>query len=569
MPERYAVPWSREIERVKALPSRDWEPTGEELAARLTAVLKTPSGTMHLFPIQAVALHEIWQNRGLVGPIPVGRGKTLISLLAPLMLQPETVHTARPLLVLPAKLIEKTKRDWAELSKHWRIPRFIEIVSYEWLGRRKAKPWLANVYKPTCIICDEAHKLKRQSTACTRVVKRYLEDAIGRGEHVPFVVLSGTITRTSIKDHAHLDRWALGDGSPLPLQWAVLQDWAAALDEGVSPTARYEPGALAEFCDVPSPSLQELRESFGRRFVSTPGIVSSRGEHDIDVSLRIDPIDPIPSAPIDEAFAILRRDLALPDGWEFAGESAGSQAWEAARQLSLGFYYVLEPRPPYEWSYARSEWISYAREIIKLGKFDTELDVALNYPSSPALAAWRSVRDTFKENRVPVWICDSVLKMARDWLHSHPHGILWVDHIAFGVALEKLSGVRYFRNLGRSKDGIYIEDATGPVIASFDSNRDGRNLQFKWSENLYVACPPGGLEFEQSLGRTHRTGQVADEVVAEIYLGCIEHLNSFWRAVSQSEAMQALEQQPKKLVYADKNIPEDARAFGRGPRWIK
>lgn len=67
---------------------------------------------------------------GLFGPIPVGEGKTLISLLAPYLLQAQ-----RPVLLLPAMLVEKTHRERAELSKHWHIPLNIRLISIESLGR--------------------------------------------------------------------------------------------------------------------------------------------------------------------------------------------------------------------------------------------------------------------------------------------------------------------------------------------------------------------------------------------------------------------------------------------------
>jgi len=122
-----------EFRRIAALPrrtERDWA----ALALELTAVLKTPGGTWTLKPIQAQALIELAETGGLFGPIPVGYGKTLISLLAPYVLD-----SVRPILILPAALVEKTRYEKEKLREHWRIPGNIRIISYEELGRVKAE----------------------------------------------------------------------------------------------------------------------------------------------------------------------------------------------------------------------------------------------------------------------------------------------------------------------------------------------------------------------------------------------------------------------------------------------
>jgi superfamily II DNA or RNA helicase len=66
------------------LPKRDSQ---FDLSMKLTQKLRTENGTMTLRPIQAQALSELEQCQGLFAPIRVGGGKTLISLLAPALLQ--------------------------------------------------------------------------------------------------------------------------------------------------------------------------------------------------------------------------------------------------------------------------------------------------------------------------------------------------------------------------------------------------------------------------------------------------------------------------------------------------
>src|SRR5262249_5979601 len=138
-----------------------------EFARELTLVLRRPGGTMWLRRVQGQALLEA-ATVGLFAPIPVGEGKTLVSLLIPYV-----TDSKRPLLLLPAKLIDKTRRAIHELSRHWLIPD-IRIMSYEILGRPQSENALEG-YRPDCIPCDEAHRLKNKRAAVTRRVMRYLE----------------------------------------------------------------------------------------------------------------------------------------------------------------------------------------------------------------------------------------------------------------------------------------------------------------------------------------------------------------------------------------------------------
>ena len=74
---RSQITATEEFRRIQNLPRRVWTPAeAEKLADDMTQVLKTPKGTMRLRPIQAVALAELAMYGGLLGPIPVGEGKT-------------------------------------------------------------------------------------------------------------------------------------------------------------------------------------------------------------------------------------------------------------------------------------------------------------------------------------------------------------------------------------------------------------------------------------------------------------------------------------------------------------
>jgi hypothetical protein len=559
-----------EFDRIWRLPRRDWERDADSLVAPVTQALKTPGGRMQLYPIQATALKEAWENQGLLAPIRVGGGKTLLSLLLPKVLESQ-----RPMLVLPAKLIEKTYRERADLARHWQIPNYTKILSYELLGRVSAKEELDR-FAPDLLIFDEVHKLKSPKAAVTRRVKRFIEERRKQGAQLRVCAMSGTITRKSIRDYAHIAEWCLPNGCPVPTQWVDVENWANALDVlDTNPWTRVQPGALVQFVGPEdwregADELTIIRRAYARRLIQTPGVVAS-GEDTLGTSLQLSALDCPPDPEIDRAFQRLRDNAELPDGWLLIDAVA---VWAYARQLALGFYYVWDPRPPEAWLEARRNWTAFAREVIKTSirsgrPCDSELDVALNYPEAPELREWQRLRDTFEPNVVPVWLSDSALVTAAKWLLDHPQGICWVKHVAFGQALERCTGIPFFHELGMSSAGKYIEDHNGPVIASIDSNRDGRNLQFKWKDNLIMTPPSGGLENEQLLGRTHRPGQVADEVTAEYYMGCIEDAEAFAKAVASAEYEQDTQRMSMKLCYADISIRPDDYQAKKGKRWQK
>ena len=567
-----AVQHTRELQRVMAIPRRSWsDEEAGQFARELTDALRKPGGKMGLRPIQAVALYEAATFGGLFGPIRVGGGKTLISLLLPFVM-----GSRRPLLLTRASLIEKTKREVRELAHHWPIPNFVRIESYEKLGR-VSHSTLLDVFRPDLIVADECHRVKNRKAAVTRRVSRYMHEH----PETQFAAISGTITRKSLLEWAHVARWCLKNQAPVPGEhhWSELEEWSAALDEKGDEN-EVKPGALFFFCNEEErqdpDTLNGVRRAFRRRLVDTGGVVATT-EGFLGASLSIQALETDMDPDVDAAFSKLRSSWFTPDDWPISDPMTLNRH---ARELALGFFYVWDPRPPRDWLDARKEWAATCRDILGDNRrnLDSELQVtqavdAGHYPDAVRpLAAWRVIKPTFVPNTIPVWLDESALDLAATWAQVNGPGIVWCEHVAFAEKLAAKTGLAYYGERGQDRLGRAIEahPADQSLIASVASNSEGRNLQ-KWSRNLITSCPASDQTLEQLLARTHRDGQAADEVTAEVILTCAEHAQALDHARRQARYIEASTGQAQKLVYADVTYPdlETILATRSGARWIK
>lgn len=536
-----------------------------ELSRELTAILKTPDGTMTLRPAQALALYVIAERRGLFAPIRVGGGKTLITLLAPFVLEAK-----RPMLLLPASLIEKTQRELQALAKHWRIPRNIRMRSYQMLGREQAANDL-EFYRPDLLILDEGHKGKNKKAGVTRRLVRYMR----AHPETMVIVLSGTLITNSIREFAHLLRWALKAGAPIPESDGETDEWADALDEKINPLRRADPGALLtlgppEGAEDPT---TEARRIFRSRLMQTPGVVNTAGAG-VSCSLYVSALRYEVGEVTERNFHTLRSTWTTPDGWALSEAVA---VWRHARELALGMHYVWDPRPPEEWLMSRRTWARFVRETLSRSRtLDTELQVAhacaKGALEDEAFRDWAKVRPTYTPAPKAVWHDDSALRTCQEWLDRN-QGIVWTEHAFFARELSRRTGIPYYGAQGLDRQGRYIEDATGPIIASVKANCTGRNLQHKWSRNLITSCPTVQNEWEQLIGRTHRDGQQADEVTVDVLFGCWEHFDAFEKARASAQMAHDTigdPNSPPKLLLADIDWPTEIElARLTGARWTK
>ena len=539
---------SKDFRRIESLPRRDWSEGAESYIETLTEALKTPEGSMRLRMIQAVALTEMGLQRGLFAPIGVGHGKTLISLLAPLMIPCE-----RPLLLVPAQLRASTVSKYCrELSKDWQIPiPFCDgsrVVSYSALSTKRGKTLLDEL-NPDLIVCDEVHYLKHARAARTKRFLRYMR----ANPETRFVAMSGTVTKKSIREYWHLIKLALPDGCPLPLRWPEMSDWANALDEGVRPEMRTAPGALRFLCS----ENETPREGYRRRLVDTPGVVCTR-ESELGTSLVIIKQKLQPPSQIKTALHELESEWVTPAGEDV---SDSLDYYRKARELSLGFYYrwvwdrSVSPSQKETWLRSRSEWRQLVRRQSRKPATDTELLVWNAYASgnltedSILFWEWKEAKQTTPPPTTEaVWFCDKILH--RVALPKDPC-LVWVDNKALGFKLAAMTGLPYYGAGQRDTAALlsHIENEQAHAILSIQAHSTGKNLQ-AYAQSLVLTCPSSGATWEQLLGRQHRPGQQADEVVYRVWTHTKPLQNAFKQALDDASYIETTLGSKQKLSYA-------------------
>lgn len=573
---RAGVPRSSELRRITQLRRRRWtDDEIEEAVEVLTETLKTPNGTMRLWPLQAMAIAEIVDNRGALLPIPAGDGKALISILTPTLLD----DCERPLIIVPAHLREQTKRDvLPKMRKHWRIRDDIRVIGYSELSLAKNAEMLDEL-RPEYMALDECHYLKHTKSGRTRRVRRFMR------EHPDVVVaaMSGTITQRSLHDYSHIVEWTHGkEKSPLPTRHPDLCDWAQALDEHVPDEKRLMPGALQDLCE----GEESARDGFKRRLVETPGIVFGDSSK-VTSSLVIRKLDWKAPLKAQDALKKLRQDWEDPNG---DAVMEAIDLWRKARQLSLGFWLKWDPPAPRDWLDARKDWNTYVRDTLNHNQrgLDTPLQVyreraaehgmprkppkpqtddveakakheaavkawradvdaweAKQDPEHCEWCRWRAIRDTFKPNTVAEWLDERMAERCADWAQKEK-GIVWVENPAFGEKIAEIAGIPYF---GASDERILDYDGSG-IVASLRAHGTGRNLQDRWHKMLFTSPPSSAHAVEQALARCHRAGQPADEVEAYFVLGEEEQIASLHSARSQAEYVRQTIGTRQRLLYA-------------------
>lgn len=531
-----------------------------------------PQAPMQFRPIQAVSLYEAYRSGGALLPIGTGHGKTLLSLLAA-----DALGALRPLILVPPSMLVSFKLAMGEYNKSFKIPANLRWLAYSNLSSPKSSDLLKKL-RPDVLVGDEAHNLRYFDAARTKRVKAYLD----AHPDTRCVWMSGTLTSTGVRDYAHLAQWALRAGSPLPLtsNYNALQSFAMVLDAKATRESggggrfvssaqhadwvRFSPlfpdwDAYAddtEDADADeenpeariSPRVHEARRRFRTRLATCPGVVTTQ-DPSSRASLLFRPRDVTVPEVVVAHLEQLEKTWRRPDGEELVDAIA---KWRCGRQISQGFFYRWRwpnGEVDTEWMRTRSGWLRAVREVVKHGEthLDSEANVrkqtllyvagdheSLVWGNDALASAWREwephSRKRWGRLTTPptetVWLDDFIIRDALAWLEEpgNEKGLVWYEDTAIAIRLAK-EGIPVYGS------GTNPEEIEGRFAAalSLDVHADGKNLQ-KHSVNLVLSWPTSGKVAEQFISRTHRAGQLADEVRFDYY----NHTEPAARAVRES-----------------------------------
>ncbi len=541
--ERELIPYSAEFERIFSTPWRDWEndPRMAVLAERFTQMYKTPQGTQTLWLAQANVLRDAIEIGGAVSAQKVSEGKTL-----PCFLLPVVLNAARPLHLVPGRLLEETERKFDLLAQNWRRHPDYPIKSYSWITNKKNAEYLFE-RKPDVIVCDEARVLARRDNVMCSRLERYLKQFPCR-----VFFFSGTMfTECSLEEIHHLLRWALGPTRmPLPASSDENRYWALALDDGIPEDQRVELGPMSQF----APSREAAKSMLGGMFKACPGITITSSVS-VEASLFVETWSDVQ---VPSAVSKVMHDAwngMRPDGREIAGLDRPKLCREAAQ----GFWYDWDPLPPEEYFTRRKAWknVEYAilqgrPDMDNAGSLAKEAVRSGKVGGLRILEEWEEAERLHPVSLVTRWIdpflVNAVLRKTQDF-EGRPV-LIWVAHRAFGFALAQAGNLSFYHNRGCDQHGRHIREEPGQtIVVSTNAMREGYELQDLYSDNLIISPQPSSEINEQMLGRTHRVRQKRS-----VYAVYLTHTHQAKEALERARA-NAYESQllsgPQRLCVAE------------------
>lgn len=441
----------------------------------------------------------------------------------------------------------------------------IYVITYSMLSTKDTSEILEAI-APQLIIPDEAHKLGRRNSARTKRILHYVDHHPG----TELCCLSGTLTSKTIKDYYHLIQRSLRKWNPLPNVEAIANEWATMIDSQASTTNQAGPllplvaWAQHNFPDqVIEESLPGFREAYRLRLNSSPGVVSS-GAADIGTSLILSNRvvtnfkDVEGWTRLDQLMTAVNEEWITPNGDEI---EHAIHSWKWLNELTAGFYNELVWPEPDILSARRNIALETAvllldkakihhaagQEYAKaLRKFlesrskpglDTPLLVGSHMAQhgdrdvdSELFLLWQTMKSLEFEGMPErdsnaVRICPYKIHHAVEWACRLPKiggvrhgGIIWYHHRDIGLWLKETliaAGIPVLHCPAGKQYNSLICDITNAhqlVLASITAHGTGKNLQH-FSHQYFMQWPRAANIAEQTLGRTHRNGQKADELI--------------------------------------------------------
>lgn len=538
-----------ETDRILALPSIYTYPEAEAYGESL----RLPGGDMVLKPIQADALWVMHQYGGLVAPIGVGGGKTLIVYLAG-----RALGVKRVVVMLRRADVRGYEVETAKYAHHF-DPGDVQVtvVPYNMLSDPRASKLLEEL-APEAIVCDEAHNLANPDSARTIRFTRYLD----AHRDTKFVAMSGTLFKTSITEVAHLAKYALGPSSPLPHGGVHLDSWSHVLDpRGMATETEhtwFERVISWAGVSEAATKIERARKAAHIRFASAPGVVYTDTQS-TGVELTINKIKLSMPPRLAEQIDEVKASRIAPSGEDVITDDM--HLVDTLRCMATGFYNrwnweAIGGRDE-EWLARRSAW-NRALNIERMSNSAVDYDspkligdaVLEKLTHNPKLAdkymlyftrkLWNEVEDRPVPPVEAVWLNTYLI----DWVvnrYKNQPVILWYSSRGVGEELAR-------RGIPVYGEGTWLEGPARLVAASIQVHGTSRNLQ-DWNHAVVLEPPSGGTAWEQMLGRLHRNGQLRP-VTFDVLLPHKTVEQALTNAIENAKFIQTMQGTPQRLLSA-------------------
>ena len=584
-----------EVDRICALPIC-FPLTTEELEAMNTFHIKAdapenPDGSpFTLKATQAEAFYSYETYGKVFGPIEVGGGKTLIALRICAMAH-ERGRVKKSMIVVPPGVMgQLIDRDipWARrrvplgqsfvvmhrkpaderMAIAMHTSRGCFLVPYSMLSHADGSMLLEYI-NPELIVFDEAHNLANLRSARTRVIDKFVEK---KGNSLTVVALSGTCTKKSLKEYAHILRWTHAEKSPVPLDDDVVNEWGALIDAdgnfwdkttdqrvGTAPMRPLVHWSNEHFKHEHLKfDVEGMRRALQNRLLTAPGIVPAPADA-LGATLIItnEPckLEGKGADKLKELDDRIETMWVAPDGTEI---DWAMHKFNHRYILSSGLYYDHQwPQPEH---YAELRRVSYDEACNHISQAMDHHEAAqeyhkcvrewLKYNELPGLdrpmligrscslhgeqfvgkalyQAWKRAKDLEfdgmpERTQVPIRVCDYKVQAAIRWTKKQKRGgIVWYLNDGLGewvAELAERAGLPVVHCPAGERFNKILRDPEAPklferafAICSIKAHSVGKNLQY-FDRQFFLQFPRPESDAQQVLGRLHREGQAADEV---------------------------------------------------------
>jgi hypothetical protein len=580
------VGWSEELDRVVALPRRAPVIEGSATSKALIELcmdkhsrgprqcechtIKPPKPCIKEFlHIQAWCLYEAGCAGGLVTSAATGSGKTLIGIMAPMVI----ANCKLALLLIPPSLIDQIQNDWLRFREHFKVPNMcievegrmrtyssdpdapmLRVLPYSKLSSIRSSAWISQL-KPDLVICDEADAIAGESARKRRVMREFVNNP-----NMRYVAMTGSIVDSKLEEMWIHFLLALRDQSPMPIDEIVVEDWGRAINAVPNPA---QAGELMRLC---APG-EKVRSGFRRRLAETPGVVMVEGEQVVETSegKRVEVVlrERNPGALPEK----VKQGLALVDLWKRPDTLGGAEfdidiqdpmeKARVAREVAQGMFYkwIFPPKKsPHNadhgvrtlWYGHRKAWFSIARECMQRGdefmdSFGLVEQAAMrgwgDIPADPRLPSWRppewplwrDIRNMIIPQQAAVRLDPYMVDDAAAWGKEQP-GIIWYSMREFAYWMRERHGTPVFE--GGMGQELMAENGKRSIAVSINAHGRGRDgLQFLFHHQNIVQFPSSSRKLQQLLARLHRRHQQNDSVYTYTY----KHVEPLRKAYEQAK----------------------------------